>query len=829
MNYPGSTKLRCLIFALSVLSCNANATEQQALQLSQQEYFAKQGVNYLVFSNWYNGLFSDAKMSGVEIIHHGVRTATNGDIRLNSTPEQWDPIPQFIERKVDAKKRTIEAFLKYPDYDFNYSIKAQVIADALIISVHLPAKLPKELVGKAGFNMEFLPSVYQQKSYITEQQSGTFAIYPGGPKEQPGVEPHTLATGKQLTLAAEDSKHRVSINSDQPIQLYDGRSKAQNGWYVARSLLPANKSGEVLRWKMSASTLENWTRAPVIGHSQVGYHPEQQKVAVIELDAFDTDVKTASLIKIMADGERVNKFTAKPSMWGQYQRYHYAKFDFSQVSEAGIYVLQYGETTTAPFRIAKDVYQQAWQPTLDVYLPVQMDHVLVNEAYRVWHGASHLDDALQAPLNHEHFDLYAQGPTTDSPYQPGEHVPHLNYGGWYDAGDYDIRTQTQYATVLHLVQTWEQFSPQRDNTLVDYAAKYVDLHVPDGKPDILQQIEHGTLALIGQHRAFGRAINGIIVPDISQYTHLGDGLTMTDNLIFDANMQTLESDGKRSGKFDDRWVFTSRSSAVNYGSIAALAAAARTLKGYNDALSEESANTALKAWQEEQSHAPFTYRYGNTTGGPLVAEQLKAAVELLISTQDKQFAQVINDLLPEIEKRFGFYVSLAVRALPYMDQDFRNTIRQLSEQYVAALQQQNQANPYNVLITEGGWAGNGTVINRAINHYYLHRAFPDLISAEQVFSGLNYLYGTHPDSDISFVSNVGTVSKKVAYGMNRADYSFISGGIVPGVLILKPDFPENKEDWPFLWGENEYVVDLGASYIFLVHAVDSLLNKQSAQ
>jgi hypothetical protein len=38
------------------------------------------------------------------------------------------------------------------------------------------------------------------------------------------------------------------------------------------------------------------------------------------------------------------------------------------------------------------------------------------------------------------------------------------------------------------------------------------------------------------------------------------------------------------------------------------------------------------------------------------------------------------------------------------------------------------------------------------------------------------------------------------------------------VLILKPDFPENKEDWPFLWGENEYVVTLGPSYLFLANA-----------
>jgi endoglucanase len=42
--------------------------------------------------------------------------------------------------------------------------------------------------------------------------------------------------------------------------------------------------------------------------------------------------------------------------------------------------------------------------------------------------------------------------------------------------------------------------------------------------------------------------------------------------------------------------------------------------------------------------------------------------------------------------------------------------------------------------------------------------------------------------------------------------------------IFKPDFPENKKDWPFLWAENEYVISAGASYIFVVNAVNDLLN-----
>src|SRR3546814_8646606 len=80
-------------------------------------------------------------------------------------------------------------------------------------------------------------------------------------------------------------------------------------------------------------------------------------------------------------------------------------------------------------------------------------------------------------------------------------------------------------------------------------------------------------------------------------------------------------------------------------------------------------------------------------------------------------------------------------------------------------------------------------------------------------------------SDISFVSGVGTRSKEVAYGNNRADFSFIAGGVVPGALIIKPDFPENHEDWPFFWGENEYVVPEASAFIELANAANDLAGR----
>ena len=92
-----------------------------------------------------------------------------------------------------------------------------------------------------------------------------------------------------------------------------------------------------------------------------------------------------------------------------------------------------------------------------------------------------------------------------------------------------------------------------------------------------------------------------------------------------------------------------------------------------------------------------------------------------------------------------------------------------------------------------------------------------------VFKALDYSHGCRPGSSISSVSGVGTWSKKVAYGSNRADFFFIAGGIVPGVVVLKPDFPENKVDWPFFWGENEYVVNHAPVYIYAVNAAHALL------
>jgi len=814
---------RRMMGAALLLATAAGPASAQSLSLGKQGYFEARGVNVLVFSNWYDGLFADSKISGIEIVQQDVRTATNGDVRLSATPGQWDPIGALVSRNADPATGTIEAVLEYKDYGFRYRIRAERRGEAVVIAVILDQPLPAALAGKAGFNLEFLPSAYFHRSYIADGEGGTFPLHPasdmlsGGPRNAAsgrniglGAEPLPLATGVSFVLAPEDPNRRVTIASTQPIGLYDGRDQAQNGWFVLRSLLPAGKTGRVVEWTISPNSVADYVRKPVIGHSQLGYTPDQPKVAVIELDRNAKPSGPARLLRINANGSTTEAATAEPKPWGDYLRYAYRTFDFSQVKTPGLYCLDYAGTRTAAFRIAPDLYGKAWYATSDVYMPVAMDHMFVNEAYRVWHGDPHRDDAKQAPLNHDHIDLYAQGQTTDTRFAPGEHIPGLNVGGWLDAGDFDLRTQTNYGVVRSLVDIWETWKPLRDQTLIDQGKRHVEIHVPDGAPDILQQIEHGTLQLVAQFDAVGHAIHGIVEPDVAQYTHLGDAASKTDNIV---------------GTDDDRWAFTTRVSALNYGSIAAIAAASRALKDYRPELSAKGLALAQRIWDEEDSHDPDLYSHGNTTGGPLEVEQFGAAVELLIATGDRKYAARVTALLPDMAKRFPFGLSTAIRAIPHMPASYKAAIRAAIVDFQKRAPQ-GRANPYGLPITEGGWAGNGLIVSMGLTDYAIHRAFPELSNGDGIFRSLDYLHGTHPGSDVSFVSGVGTVSKEVAYGSNRADFSYIAGGVVPGVLIIKPDLPENSEQWPFFWGENEYVVNLGPSYIALVHAADEVAKER---
>ena len=427
------------------------------------------------------------------------------------------------------------------------------------------------------------------------------------------LQPLPFAEGKSITLGIDDALARVNVVSDTAdLMLFDGRDRAPNGWFVLRSLIPSDKTTGAIVWHIRPDVIPNWTRPPMIAHSQVGYAPGFSKVAVLELDPKYNAPKTARVLRLTEDGSYKQVFEGPITPSTPWLRYVYSKFDFAPVKDPGLYVIEYAGQRTAPFPISKDAYANIWQDSLDHHLAAQMDHVSVREGYRMWHGASHLDDGRMAPVVGEQFDGWNQATATDGKYKGGDHIPGMNVGGWYDAGDFDLEEPAQLNVIQSLALAYREFNLKYDELTVDEGAREVEMHRPDGVPDTVQQVKHGALLILAQFHNIGHAIRGTHEPDLRQYTQVGDGASKTDGRIYDPKLGPNETKGDYSGKPDDRWIFTTNNPYFQWNAIAALAAAADTLKGWDDALAKDCLETAIKAWKDTTAN-PTLYP---TSAGP---------------------------------------------------------------------------------------------------------------------------------------------------------------------------------------------------------------------
>ena len=820
---------RWMIPALLASACplsagHATGAPAPVFTVSPQQTLEAPGVSVIVDHNKWSPIFFDEKNAGIQIILHDERIAVDGDVRLSPTPEQWDPVPTFIGRTVETKPSQIVVRGAYPDKGLNYRIRVTPEGDGFRIAVDLDQPLPASLAGKAGFNLDFLPTDYFGKAYYLDDAPGLFPRDAIGPMKTDGSgDPQPLASGgRSLTLSPEDADTRVTVISDKgALALYDARNRAQNGWFVVRSLIAPGATTDAVVWHVKPTVDATWVRQPVVSYNQAGYTPGRSKVAVIELDPSFKAPAQATLMKLTAAGKPRPVLTANVKPWGKWLRYRYATFDFSTVHDPGLYAISYAGRLTSPFTISPDAYDHIWQASLDTYLAEQMDHVKVREQYRIWQGPSHLDDARQAPPNIVHFDGYHMESALDSPFKPGEHIPGLAVGGWQDAGDYDIQTPSNAAVVRDLVWGRELFGLNWDETTVDEAARSVQIRKPDGVQDALQQIGHGTLQLLAQYNVFGHALVGIVDPTLQEYTHLGDAGSQSDGRIYDPKLGQNETKGDYSGKPDDRWAFTTDYPANDLAMAGALASASRALRRTDPKLAGDALAAAKALWQAQRTRIGpgADPSDGRGSGGRLDMSDFEATVELLMATNgDATYRNRVQALMPAIIQNFGWVAADAVRAIPYMGADYKAQLVPAVRALKQRADAQRTNNPFGVPIGEGSWAGSNEVATFASTMYLLHSAFPEIVGTQYTLDAIDYLLGRHPANNLSLVSTVGTQSKLVAYGHNRADYSFVAGGLVPGVLIVKPDFPELRTQWPFLWFENEYTVSTTSAYILAANA-----------
>jgi hypothetical protein len=521
--------LRFMLFCMMLMA--TQLLSAQSFKINADGYYNAAGIDVMVFNDFY----PEGHQGGVCVIMNGRRVATNGDIRMEPTPGQWQPVPKQLSRKVDGNRivttlcypdssRHMTGFnpMVYPQYEVIYTVTVEPQDKGVLVTVDLDKPVPDYLLGKVGFNFEFFPGDLFGKPWLMDDQTGIYPQQPNAPLElsstnlnhignyflgkgqntnldqllAKGYSPMRAddivaapyAVGRKFTSRPDDPYSKLTVESfTGDLKLYDGRMNHNNGWFVLRSEVAKDATKGAVKWLITPNIVNDWTYCPVIQTSQVGYHPLQQKRIIIETDVRETPSSNVQLVRIDGAGEQTVS-SIQPTVWGKFLRYNYLIADFSAVQQPGLYQVRYGNARSSVFRIAEDVYERGvWQPVLEYFLPVQMCHMRVSEKYRVWHDFCHMDDARMAAEGN-HIDGYAQQ-AGQSKFNAGDMVHGVNVGGWHDAGDDDVRYTTA-AECYILTMALEYFHPEIDATAIDQNKRTVEIHEPDGKDDILQQIEH---------------------------------------------------------------------------------------------------------------------------------------------------------------------------------------------------------------------------------------------------------------------------------------------------------------------------------------------------
>ena len=201
-----------------------------------------------------------------------------------------------------------------------------------------------------------------------------------------------------------------------------------------------------------------------------------------------------------------------------------------------------------------------------------------------------------------------------------------------------------------------------------------------------------------------------------------------------------------------------------------------------------------------------------------------ALAELAEATGESAYIEQLVALEPAILddiENSGWRLAAIEDQLP---DGFRQRLASKVAEYQATIEASSRSDsPYGVPYEPAIWGAGWTIQSLGVRQWFFHKGWPKATSEHSFLNALNFVLGVHPgENGASFVSGVGANSPLVAYGVNRADWSYIPGGVISGTNLVRPDLPELK-DWPFFWQQGEYVMGGGATnYMFLALAADAL-------
>ena len=324
-----------------------------ALHLNELEYLEMPGLNVMLAHDYY----PEGHQGGVGIIQNGLRVATNGDIRLDRTPGQWQPVPKVGKRVVDRATGEI-------------SLRAGVPGRVEEPQGLQPGRLPRPALrlhgaraarrarpsASSSTSSSRCPTSGSARSASTWSCSrGSSSGRPARPRRRPAssrarrtararstrrasTRSRRSPRGSGSSIAPESDRQRMTIEdvTGGGLELVDGRGQHNNGWFVVRSLVAKGATKGAVDWLVTPHAIPGFDVGPHRPGLAGRLPPEAAEVgdrrARRPRHAAAADRRLAHHARPAPSRRRCE---APPQAWGRFLRYDYLRLDFTSVETPG--------------------------------------------------------------------------------------------------------------------------------------------------------------------------------------------------------------------------------------------------------------------------------------------------------------------------------------------------------------------------------------------------------------------------------------------------------------------------------------------------------------
>ncbi len=671
-----------------------------------------------------------------------------------------------------------------------------------------------------SFQIEFPMETFSGKYFIADGEKISF------PKEK-SEKPQIKGGIRTLTIFPENPGLDIAVESPRNcLSINDMRKWDEDSWQIDAEI-PAPGKGDCIFIALPKSDAKSESSFN-LRISQIGYPLGAKKLAILDWHRDGKAPEDESFTVSDSAGNIVKK--GKLGKIQKFFQFNAAWLDFSDLGKEGIYKISCAGIEKN-VKVGKNIFtDNLWRSTLECFIPFQMCHASIElPTYGFSSGATFMDDAVRVPANFPGIDSFKSYECEDSGLKDGEHFP-CAVGGWLDAGDYDINVNAQGFSVLMLSLAYEEFGIGIDEATLDLAKNAWIGGKPDGKPDILQQVQWGVLWLLSMQRDSGRVFVGVVEKPDKYGSHVLPE-NVTDKIV---------------GTGDERHLYVDYHADLQLIQAIALASASRALKKDFPEMSSKCISFAEKAFQYFCTHPevyrPTVYFRPEEKNKGRDGMYLSALSELYITTGKPEYLSKIetekNKIagmkfdwpMPFETMHMNYWYSAPFLARLYLkisDGDLKLSLEKACLEAINIQLERCEASPYPFYKWQfSDWGNNGTCLARAFDAYWLSKAFPEKISLDSALYSMFWIFGLHPLDDKVLVCGLSGLegpmhlySGKI-HGQKDVKAKTVPGAVIPGIgkmpgAELLVHFDEHGN-----YHHNEACIYTQTIYIFCMNALE---------